>query len=154
MSQWIGIWTTIWAPWAGPGWQLARDQEFCHTKPVSVWVNPHPSLHPRLTEPESPLLQEGNLKTLHLKPSPQGSWRIRRETLLPFLTIVDTTNKLAVVLVTTLRASTQRQRAHANQPEKKKQQKYPGFILDKIPLLWTASMWFKLLICIFRSVEF
>ena len=31
-----------------------------------------------------PSPEEGNLKTLHLKHSPQGSWRIRKETLLPF----------------------------------------------------------------------
>ena len=51
-----------------------------------------------------PSPEEGNLKTLHLKPSPQGSWRIRRETLLPCLTIVDTTNNMALALATRLPA--------------------------------------------------
>ena len=96
-------------PWAGPGWQLARVQVFSKPKPVSIWDTPHPSLDPRLAGPESTLLQEENFKTLPLIPPTQGSQSIRRETLLPFLIVVDTTKKLAVALVTTLKASTQRQ---------------------------------------------
>ena len=105
-------------PWARPGWQCTRVQVSCIPKPVSISHIPHPSIDPRLVGPESPLLQERNLKTLHLKPSTQGSRRIRRETLLTFLTIVDTTNKLAVALVTTLTASTQRDWACAFSPVK------------------------------------
>ena len=84
-----------------------RLQLCCHQKTVSIWDTPHPSLDPWLAGPESPLLQEGSLNTLYLKASAQGSWRIRTEALLPFLTIVDATNKLALALVTTLQASTQ-----------------------------------------------
>ena len=105
-------------PWARPGWQCTRVQVICIPKPVSISHIPHPSIDPRLVGPESPLLQERNLKTLHLKPSTQGSRRIRRETLLPFLTIVDTTNKLVVSLVTTQTASTLRDRACAFPPVK------------------------------------
>jgi len=79
-----------------------------HPNPVSIWDTSHPSLDPPLSWPESPLHKEGNLKTLHMKPSPQGTWRIRRETLLQFLAIVDTTNKLVVAIVSKLTASTQR----------------------------------------------
>ena len=104
-------------------------------QPVSTWDTPHPSQDSRMAAPESPLFQEGYLKSLQLKPPPQGSWRVRSESLLPFLTIVDTTNKLTVSLET------------QEQPGLKEtgvvlinlwkiQQKYPSFILSIIPLFW------------------
>ena len=55
------------------------------TQTVSIWDTPHPSQDAHLAWSEYPPLQEGNLKTLDLKPSPKSSWKIRRETLLPFL---------------------------------------------------------------------
>ena len=61
-------------------------------------------------------LPRGILKSLQLKPSPQGSWRVRSESLLPFLTIVDTTNKLTVSLVNTDQA--QRDRVCSDQSVK------------------------------------
>ena len=58
---------------------------------------------------QTPLFQDGTLNTLHLKTSPQGSWWITTETLLPFIKIVDTRNKLAGALVNTLPTRTKRE---------------------------------------------
>ena len=111
MSRWMASKNQSKHPWAVPGRQCGRVHVFCDPKQVSIWDTPHPSLDPWLPGPDSPLLQEGNLKTVQLKPSPQGSWRVRREKLLSFQTILDTTNQLAVPLVITLTASTQIDRA-------------------------------------------
>ena len=77
--------------------------------PESIWETSLPSLEKVFAGPESSLQQEGTLNTLQLKTSPQGSWGIRNEILLPFLTIADTTNKLELALVTTLPARNQRE---------------------------------------------
>ena len=53
-------------------------------------------------------ITSGYLKNLQVKPSLQGSWRVRSESLLPFLKIVDTTNGLTVSLVNPLTARTPR----------------------------------------------
>ena len=102
-------------PWTGPGVQWAREPVFCHQKPGSPWDTHHPPLGLWLAVPVSPLLQEGNLKTLNLNPSSQGRLRFRIESLLPFLTILDTKIMLAVALISTLRGSTQRVRTCAYQ---------------------------------------
>ena len=104
-------------PWARPGWQQVCVQIFCPPKAVSIWDTPHLSLDPQLAGPESPILQERNIKTLHLI-SPKRSRRIRREVFLTFLKIVEPTNKWAPALVNTLRASTQRDRACSYKPVK------------------------------------
>ena len=117
---------------------MARMHVFCHPKPVSIWNTPHPYLDPWLTGPEAPLLQEGNFLTFCLKPSPQGSWWIRREPFLPFLTVWDTTNRLEVALVTTQTASTH-ERGLVFVNLWNIQQKYPDLILGKIPWVgWIA----------------
>ena len=53
-----------------------------------------PKIKTKETETRVLFLQEGSLKTLHLKTSPQGSWKFTREILNLFLTIVDTANRL------------------------------------------------------------
>ena len=116
-----------------PGGKWPRVQDFSQPKPFPIWHIPHPTLDPRLSVTEPLLIQEGILKTLHMKTSLQGSWRIRRETLLHFLTIVDTTNYLALALVTTLPASTQRE-AFAY-PLWKCTRNITGSFLVKIPFL-------------------
>ena len=86
-----------------------RMQDFCHPKPPSIWNIPHPALHQRFWGTDSPTMQDGSLKSLHRKNSPQGSQWTKSETLIPYLTIVDTKNKLALSRVSTLPASTQRE---------------------------------------------
>lgn len=60
------------------------------------------------TGTESTLLKEGDLKTLKLNTTSHVSRRFTRENLFPFLTNLDTTNHIALVLVNTLTASTQK----------------------------------------------
>ena len=62
------------------------------TKPSLLWEKSHLSLEPCLAVIDSPLHQERNLKTLTMKTSHSGSLKFTRETLLPFLTNVDTTD--------------------------------------------------------------
>ena len=82
----------------------------------SLWGNSSSFSRPRLAEPVTPVLKEGNLKYLHLRISTQGSWRIKRETLLPLLTILDTTIKQAVALVNPQITATKRDTACAYLP--------------------------------------
>ena len=109
--------SVIWHPSKGLStlrYGLAENEPECkysgiYTIPSSIQDSPNSSLDPRLAGPDNPLFQNGNFKKLHRNPSPQGSCRIRRETLLSFLTLVDTTKKLAVALVTTLSQCRKRQ---------------------------------------------
>ena len=71
-------------------------------KHTQWWETTHPSLDTQLAGTESLLLQEGTLKALNMKTSCQGLHKFKRETLLQFLTNVDTNEKFAVALVTTL----------------------------------------------------
>ena len=138
--------------WGKPGWQQARLQILCPPKAVSIWGTTHPSQNLRLAGPESPLLQEGNLKNLHLTISPKESWRIRRESLLPFLKIVDTKNKQEQSLVNTPRYSNQRDRSFVYQTVKNP----PGIsklLLIKTPFLCMATLWSQIMTCIFRLME-
>ena len=86
-----------------------RRKDFCHPKEVSIWNIPHPLLDPRFWGTESPPMQEGYLKSLHSKTSPQSSQWIRSVALLSYFTIVVTINNVAVALVTTQPTSTQRE---------------------------------------------
>ena len=77
------------------------------TQTQSIMHKTHHYRYPRLAVTESPLLQEGTLKTLKMKSSCQGSQKFKKETLHPFLTKVDSTYNLALALVSTLQARTQ-----------------------------------------------
>ena len=129
MSHWIGIWTPVWAP-LNMAW-LTRGQSARFLSPKTSFYLGHSSSFSRLSisKDRVPSPPRGKPQTIHLKLSPQGSWRIRRETLLPFMTIVDTTTKLALALVTILPASTQWERGLVLSNLWKIHQKYPGFIL-------------------------
>ena len=116
-------------PLTRPGWKLTGFPLFYHPKSVSTLDTAHSFTHPRFAWSESPLLKEGILKMVDLSISQQGSMMIRRETLLPFLTIVDTRNKLAQALVTILPSSIQRARELVLIHLWKFHLKYPGFIL-------------------------
>ena len=118
MFQWNGLQTLSEHPWARPGWRGSRVHDFCHANPVYLWDRTHPSLDSKLSGPEGHILQEWNIMSLPLKISPQGSWRIIRETLLTFLTIGDTKKLLAVPLITTVTASAKRDNACAYHPVK------------------------------------
>ena len=119
-----------------------------------LWEKYHLSLDPGLPDTESPLLQEGNFKTLTMKNSHQGSQSFTRDILLPFLTNVDTTDKLALALVATLPANTQNKSDIVLINPWISNQNYPIYILClKVLCLWTANMWFQLLTCTFRRVE-
>lgn len=64
-----------------------------------------------------------------VKTSPLGSHRFTRYTLLPIFTIMDTTHKLALALVTAVPASTQRLSGHVLINMWKNNVKYLSFIL-------------------------
>ena len=51
-----------------------------------------------------------NPQKLHLKTSQQGSWWITRKTIIPFLTIMDTINRMTLALVSTHSARSQIER--------------------------------------------
>ena len=78
--------------------------------PAYIWGLPHLSLDLRFAETEFPLQQERNIKSIHMKNSPLSSWGIIRETLLPCLTVVGTTNNVALALDTRIPATPQRER--------------------------------------------
>lgn len=79
---------------------------------------------------------------------------IQHRDCLPFLTNVDTTDKLALSLITKIPASTQRERRLVPINPWLSNLKYPNSIFClQLLCLWTASMWFQLLTCTFRRVE-
>jgi len=91
---------------------------------------------------------------INMKTSWQGSQNFTSDTLIPFLTNMDTTDKLALALVTTLSASTQSERRLVLINLWISKLKYPRSILClKFLCFWTGSMCIQLLTCIFRRVE-
>lgn len=133
MSHSIGVKTTVWACLTKASLTMGWRARFWSPKKSLKWDTTHPFLDHLFAVTESPIHQKGTLKTLHLKTPPQGSWRIRREILIPFLIIVGTQKKLALALVTTLLATTQIDR---------------GLILIllwKIKLKYPFHSWFKFL---------
>ena len=129
MSHWIGIQTTVWALLT-QAW-LTMGQSTSFPSPKTCLFLGHSSSFSRLwfAGTLAPLLQEGTLKKIHLKFSPQCLCRIRRETLLPLLTIVDTRNKMALPLVNSLARRTQRERGLVINNLWKIHLKYTGFLL-------------------------
>ena len=66
-------------PSAGSECQWVRVYTFGLLKPVSIWDNPPPALHPQLAG-QRPLSSKRETSRLAMEPSPQGSRRRRRET--------------------------------------------------------------------------
>ena len=125
-----------------------RMQDFWHPKPASLWNIPHPSLDPQLWGTECSPMQEGSLKSLHLKTWPQGSQWIRSVTLLPYLTIVDTTKKPGTdPRHHTISQHPKTGKAWAYTPVEI-HLKYPISSVN-MPLLWMSSLWFQLGTCVF-----
>ena len=75
MSQWIGIWKTVWAPLRRVWLKMGRSTCILSQKPVSIWFIPLSSLDPRLAGPETSLHLEGNLKTLYISCHPRSHGR-------------------------------------------------------------------------------
>jgi len=72
MSQWIGIWNTVWATLSSTWLTMVQSARFLSHK-TSLFLGPaYPSLDIQLSGPESYLLQELKLKSLHIKFSPKG----------------------------------------------------------------------------------
>ena len=94
-----------------------QTAKFMSSQNGSILNSPHSSLDPLLSGQDSPRLQDETSRPASVILN-TGSYKITRETLLNFLTILDTTNKFSVALINTLTASTQRDRACAYQPVK------------------------------------
>lgn len=105
-------------PWQRPGWQRAHVQVFSH---------PNQSLFGTLLFLLWTFDWQGQY-SLHLNISPQGSWRITRETLISLHTILDTTDNLALELFHTLAVSAQSDRGLEIINLCKIHLKSPGFI--------------------------
>ena len=129
MSHWIGIRTPVWAiltkAWLTIGWRAS----LLSPKASQLWEETHLSLDQRFAVTESPLLQEGTLKTLNMKTSLQDLQKFSREILLHFLTIVVTTEKLSLALLTTSPASSQSKKGLVLINPLISTLKYPGSII-------------------------
>lgn len=138
MSYWIGIWTTVWLP-LSKSW-LNRNHTTCVPSLKSILNLRHTFMLPltSLAGPSPPLLKEGNLKTLHMMSSKQGTWSIRRMVLLPFWKIVYTTRMLAVVLVNTLTACSKRERGF--------------FLFASVKYTWNIQVYFSINIPLFGEI--
>ena len=146
ISQWIGNQSRFWAP-LSRAWQTMGHR--------AIFLSPQNRLslgkssffsRPTLVRARCPSPPRGKPQELPLHPSIKGSCKITRETVLYFLTSLDSMNNPTEVLVTTRTVSTQRDRACVIN-KFKIQRKYPSFILSKIVLLCMATMWFQLLTC-------
>ena len=151
MSQWIGIQTTL----------STLEQDLADNEPEWKSLSPKTSLYlvQSSTFSRPSICMDRVLS--HPRGNPQGSplediltWlkRIIRKTLLPFLKIVDTTNELELALVTTLPASTQRERLCLSNCGICTWNILGSFWVN-IPLIWKTSMCFHVLTCIFRRVD-
>ena len=152
MSHSVSIWTRDWAL-LNMAWQTIFQRAIIFS-PITNHCLWQSSSFSRLlcVRDGLPSPPRGKHKILHLKPSTQFSLWLR-ETLLPFLTFVDTTNRLALSLFTPVTASSQRDTACFYRPVK-----YPPKISQihsffKFPLFWIDSLWFQLLTYILHSME-
>ena len=131
MDNGIDIWTPACTTLTKAWLKMGQSARLLRHKPSLYSWTPHPSLDPQLGVTESPLLQKRFLKALYMKTSCQGTQRFTRENLPHFLTNGDTTDLLALALVTALKTSTQRQRGLLFSNQWIFKQKYPSFILFK-----------------------
>ena len=149
MSPWIGIQRAVWAPLRKSWLTIGQTANFLLPKTSLYLGNSSSFSRISIGTDKAPLFQEGNLKTLHLKTSPQGSmdknWK-------PPTFPYNFGHHKQAVTGPSQHAIRQHPKRGLYLINLLTNLKYPGLLL-KIPLIRMASMWFQLLTCIFRIVE-
>ena len=82
-----GMCSLVWAPMSRDFLTMGQSKRIPSPQ-TTLWFGQSSSFSkPSIGRPESPLLQVENIKTLFIKPSPQGSQRKRTTSFLPLLII-------------------------------------------------------------------
>ena len=110
MYHWIGIGTMVWDSLNKPWLTMGQRSSLLSHKPIILWEKNSCFSTPTTWRHRIPSLWRGNTPDTQHNDFTPGLTDVHRETLLPFLTNVDTTDKLALTLFTKIPASTQSKR--------------------------------------------